>query len=195
MSKKGLLLLGYGHNETDLHRDFERLGWHVTHSRKVPDLQAGAKFDLVVCYGLRQKLTIEEITRFRPINLHISYLPFNRGAHPNFWSHFEDTPVGVTIHKIDEGLDTGDILVQEHVELNKEKLSFQLSYTLLRAEVERLLRNNIDAITEGAIAAKPQIGAGTFHRKDQLPADFRGWHCLIGPEIRRLRDLNNGVNP
>ena len=43
------------------------------------------------------------------INLHNSFLPFNRGKHPYFWTFIENCPYGVTIHKVDEGIDTGEI--------------------------------------------------------------------------------------
>ncbi len=46
------------------------------------------------------------------INIHPAFLPFNRGAHPNVWSIVEETPAGVTIHYIDEGIDTGEIIAQ-----------------------------------------------------------------------------------
>ena len=60
----------------------------------------------------------EEILRLFPskaINLHISYLPWNRGADPDLWSLVDDTPKGVTIHYLDKGVDTGDIIVQREV--------------------------------------------------------------------------------
>ena len=47
------------------------------------------------------------------INLHLSYLPFNRGKNPNVWSIIESTPCGATIHKIDEKIDTGKIYVRK----------------------------------------------------------------------------------
>lgn len=46
------------------------------------------------------------------MNLHISYLPWNKGADPNFWSCIDGTPAGVTLHHIDAGVDTGDIIAQ-----------------------------------------------------------------------------------
>ena len=48
------------------------------------------------------------------INLHISYLPYNRGSYPNYWSFKENTPNGVSIHHIDDGIDTGPVLVQKN---------------------------------------------------------------------------------
>lgn len=50
--------------------------------------------------------------RFGTVNVHTSLLPRNRGAHPNAWAIATDTPAGVTIHFVDAGVDTGDILVQ-----------------------------------------------------------------------------------
>eukprot|EP00392_Amoebophrya_sp_AT5.2_P019205 g19951.t1 len=64
-------------------------------------------FDYCVSYGYRHIIRTPVIEgmfdRKRIINLHISYLPYNRGADPNLWSILERTPPGVTIHHIDEG--------------------------------------------------------------------------------------------
>jgi|688.fasta_scaffold193881_2 methionyl-tRNA formyltransferase len=50
------------------------------------------------------------------LNMHISLLPLNRGAHPVAWAIRDSTPHGITIHKIDTGLDTGEIVYQEKIE-------------------------------------------------------------------------------
>lgn len=49
------------------------------------------------------------------VNLHPSYLPYNRGQYPNVWSIVEGTPAGVTLHYIDEGIDTGNVIAQREV--------------------------------------------------------------------------------
>ena len=46
------------------------------------------------------------------VNIHNSYLPFNRGSDPNLWSLVEDTPRGVSLHYIDEKLDKGFLIEQ-----------------------------------------------------------------------------------
>lgn len=51
------------------------------------------------------------------INTHPSYLPYNRGKHPYHWAIVDGTPFGVTIHRVDDGIDTGDILWQKRIEL------------------------------------------------------------------------------
>jgi methionyl-tRNA formyltransferase len=58
------------------------------------------------------------------INLHIGYLPFNRGFHPNLWSFLENTPSGVTIHEIDKGLNTGPIILQKQINFKNSLLNF-----------------------------------------------------------------------
>lgn len=51
------------------------------------------------------------------INTHPSYLPYSRGKHPYYWSIVEDTLFGVTIHRVNNGIDTGDILWQKEIKI------------------------------------------------------------------------------
>ncbi len=49
------------------------------------------------------------------INTHPSFLPYNRGKHPYYWAIVDGAPFGATIHMVDSGIDTGDILWQKKV--------------------------------------------------------------------------------
>ena len=49
------------------------------------------------------------------INFNNSFLPLNRGYHPLFWAIFNKTVLGVTIHLIDEGIDTLKIIYQKNI--------------------------------------------------------------------------------
>lgn len=49
------------------------------------------------------------------INTHPSYLPYNRGKYPYYWAIVDGTPFGVTIHYVDEGIDTGNILWRKKI--------------------------------------------------------------------------------
>lgn len=51
------------------------------------------------------------------INTHPSLLPYNRGKHGYYWAIVDGTPFGVTIHRVDAGVDTGDILWQREIKL------------------------------------------------------------------------------
>ena len=48
----------------------------------------------------------------------MSYLPFNRGAHPNFWSFVDNTPSGVSIVEIDKGIDTGPVIYKKKIKFD-----------------------------------------------------------------------------
>ena len=102
------------------------------------------------------------------INLHISYLPYNRGSSPNFFSFYENTKKGVTIHKMAKGLDTGDILCQKEVELEEQKETFSSSYKKLSNELIELFIENWDKLKEGTITSTAQQGKGTYHTMKEL---------------------------
>ena len=117
---KSILFLGYDKSENSLPDFLSEKGHEVLHSNK--KINSTKNFDLVISYGYRHIIPKKIISSSTPIiNLHMSFLPFNRGAHPNFWSHFENTPSGVTIHLMDVGIDTGDCLFQKKVFIDKVK--------------------------------------------------------------------------
>ena len=72
----------------------------------------------VACFSLRIPRAILTIPRFGCLNVHPSLLPANRGPEPLFWTFREgDQQTGVTIHMMDEGMDTGDVVAQETIEV------------------------------------------------------------------------------
>lgn len=103
------------------------------------------RFSFLVSYGYRHILKKEILDLFpeKAVNMHISYLPWNRGADPNFWSFVEDTPKGVTIHYLDEGVDTGDIIVQKKVEFDLERETLATSYEKLQEEIQDLFKKKL----------------------------------------------------
>lgn len=152
---------------------FERLGeevisWDqplVVHSALLKEVS------YVISYGYRYLIHEEIVSMFRKraINLHISLLPWNRGADPNLWSFLEDTPKGVSIHYIDKGLDTGDILVQGEIPVYADD-TLRSTYERLSGTIEDLLYTYWDDIKHERIAAKHQQGTGSYHRaKDKEP--------------------------
>tara|TARA_B100000795_G_scaffold244240_1_gene208662 strand:+ start:49 stop:903 length:855 start_codon:yes stop_codon:yes gene_type:complete len=112
-------------------------------------------------------MDILDLLPFRAINLHISYLPYNRGTDPNFWSFVDNTPCGVSIHYIDEGVDTGDIIVQEKVSFNSEKDTLKDSYSKLQLTIQELFKQNWHDIQALRCSRQKQVGIGTFHKKSE----------------------------
>lgn len=120
---------------------------------------------ILISYNYRHIITEEiiNLVNGRVINLHISLLPWNRGSDPNLWSFLEDTPKGVTIHLVDKGVDTGDILLQREIGLDEHVETLQSSYKKLHDEIQKLFIANWDKIKNFEISPKPQLGKRSFH--------------------------------
>jgi len=185
--KKRILFLGYDENQTSIISALVSNNCSVDHT--ADKIFETGKYDLVISSGYRHILKKETIENFSCpiINLHISYLPYNRGAHPNFWSFYENTPSGVTIHLIDEGIDTGDIIFQKYVNFSDLDNSFRKTYLILKKELEILFIKNIDKIINDTWKSVKQKGVGTHHFLKDLPVNFSGWDSIIKVEIERLK--------
>ena len=142
-----------------------------------------------VLYGeiLRQPLI--EVFAHGIANLHPSYLPYGRGAHPNAWALANGEPAGVTLHLIDAGVDSGPILAQTAVAVNVSD-DAQAVYARLMQAAAVLLDEALPAWLAGALVAQPQppLADAVTHRVRDLDALLR-----VDPEAtytgRQLIDL------
>jgi methionyl-tRNA formyltransferase len=161
------------------------LGDEVT-IRTAPVVQTDA--DFIVSYGYRHLLRRPLLGSVPAVNLHISYLPWNRGADPNLWSWIDDTPKGVTIHDIDEGMDTGPIIAQRLVDFGDNE-TLASSYAKLRRAVEEVFEEVWPMIRDGSARRTPQRGHGSSHRvRDRAAIGHlltQGWDTPVR-ELRRL---------
>ena len=86
---------------------------------------------VVVAFGQLLPKSIIDMPRLGCINVHASLLPKYRGASPIQWAVIDGCEYsGVTTMKMDEGLDTGDILLVDKVKLDKKETGGSLSDTL-----------------------------------------------------------------
>ena len=114
------------------------------------------------------KKQVIEIPRLGCLNFHPSYLPYNRGKHYNFWTIVEDTPFGVTLHWVDEGIDTGDIAFQSRIEKTWEDTGETLYYKA-QEEIVKLFMEKFPEIKRGNIPRIPQdLNKGSFHKSNEL---------------------------
>ena len=122
-------------------------------------------YDFIISFGYRHIIRQEIIDLFpdKIINMHISLLPYNKGADPNLWSYLENSPKGVTIHKIDKGLDTGDIILQKKVQDDIENDTLKTSYDRLIQEIVKLFADNAEDILNNKITSYKQQGTGSIH--------------------------------
>lgn len=166
----------------------------VNESQKV-DLKTVTEIkpDFIISYNYRHIISKAIIERYKDniINLHISLLPWNRGAHPNFWSFWDDTPKGITIHYIDEGIDTGDIIVQKDLIFNDVE-TLKSTYDRLQDEIQKLFIENWSAIKNRQNQRTPQRTPGSFHLSKDINKFWSkieangGWNISIY-ELKRLK--------
>ncbi len=187
-----ILFLGYNKSETRLIDILENKG-HKVQSTNQP-VCSFQPYDLVISFGYRHLLKLETIKSATrpPINLHISNLPYNRGAHPNFWSWVENTPSGVSIHELDQGIDTGPIIFQEISNI-KPTMTFSESYVLLLHQIEDLFINNLSRIIQFDYMAIEQTKTGTYHNAKDLPDWLDTWDIKISDAIKKYNEQQSTI--
>ena len=180
-----VLFLGYDRSQTGIIKKIEQKCTLTQTSDKVTDL---SKYELVISYGYRHIISRSMLdgAQRAPVNLHISYLPFNRGAHPNFWSWVEGTPSGYSIHHIDSGIDTGDIIAQEKLLDADRTMTFSEVYKKLIVGIEELFIQKFDMILNGDYKTLKQPKRGTFHQSSELPDWMRDWDIKIEDAQRKF---------
>ena len=123
------------------------------------------------------------------INLHPSYLPYNRGRDAKYWTIIEDTPFGSTIHFIDSGIDSGDIIFQEKVDKSWEDTGESL-YRRSEESLINLFKMNFEGIIAGNLPRIPQsLEKGSFYKKVDALRDSE----IQLDETVKTRDLLNRI--
>lgn len=143
--------------------------------------------DVVVACGFAHVVPPEvlSIPEEGCINVHPGLLPETRGYNPNVWSIVEDLPAGATIHYMDEGIDTGDVIARREVERRFDDTGRDL-YERIEAACLDLFTETWPAIEAGAVDATPQADeSGTY----RVQADFEDL-CRLDPDAEyTVRDL------
>jgi len=117
---------------------------------------------VVVAYGKIVPPLILNLPPLGCINVHASLLPKYRGAAPVQWSIISgEKMTGVTIMYMDEGLDTGDILLQEDTAIEDDDTAETLGRRLAELGASLLLKT-LEGIKEGSVVRIPQNGMPTY---------------------------------
>ena len=143
---------------------------------------------IVVGYGQLIPKSILEIPSHGIINLHASLLPKYRGAAPIQWAIANgDTETGVTIMKMDAGMDTGEILTQRATPIAAEDNGATLQDRLAQMGAE-LLARTIPEFVAGKIQPRPQDNALATHapkiKKEDGQIDWRQPATTIWNRLR-----------
>ncbi len=141
----------------------------------------------------------EDVINFmegRAVNTHPSILPLHRGWQPIFFSVYDKTKIGVSIHQIDKGLDTGAIVFQTEIPVAEHDTLGTLHYRCRQAilggfmEIWPLLRRG-----EIAVAAQGDLGGGSYHSKADFeslfPSLLAGWNSTVR-EVYEVADRGLG---
>ncbi len=152
------------------------------------------EFDLlvVVAYGQILKKDVLDKPACGCINVHASLLPRWRGAAPIQRSILAgDRQTGISIMQMDEGLDTGDLLLCEKVPITPDETSASLGVKLAQTGCVALLKT-IDQIDQGTLKPVPQDDTGMTYarkiRKDEGKIDWLSASLEIARQI-------NAYNP
>jgi len=128
------------------------------------DEMAGLAPDIivVVAYGKILPPSLLKLPPLGCINVHASLLPQYRGAAPIQWALINgDEKTGITTMFMDEGMDTGDILLKEEVEIDEEDNALTLSRRLSHVGASLLIKT-LRGLRDKSIRPAPQSGKPTL---------------------------------
>ena len=134
--------------------------------------------DYIISNGYGPIFTGRVVRAFwgRIINIHPAALPWGRGIYPNVWALFEGHPIGVTVHLIDENVDTGELLDVEFMpryerdwRISNPNETLQTFYSHLLRRVEALFKRTWERIEAGSCQPFSQepIGYNPYKNRAQ----------------------------
>jgi len=158
------------------------------------DLVTEIEPDLLLSAGFRSIVpaAILDVPDRGAVNVHKSYLPYNRGANPNVWSIVEDNPAGVSIHYMTPDVDAGPIIDRREVRVDPDDDGRDLYDRLETAQFEQF-KECWPAIRDGTAETTEQIpDEGTYHYKQDFVDLWeidRSETARVGDLLDRLRAL------
>jgi methionyl-tRNA formyltransferase len=140
------------------------------HEQKTLDAISQLQPDIAISvyFGYIFKKSFLELLPKGCINLHPAFLPYNRGAYPNIWSIIDGTPAGTTLHYVNNGIDSGDIISQKQVAKSITDTGETLYQRLESASIE-LFKETWPKILTGQINPVSQnMLEGTYHNLNDV---------------------------
>jgi methionyl-tRNA formyltransferase len=146
---------------------------------------------VVVAYGLILPKVVLDLPRLGCVNIHASLLPRWRGAAPIQRAVLAGDPqTGVTIMRMDAGLDTGPILLQEAVPISTTDTAGSLHGSLSELGARALL-TALDGLESGSLQARPQPSEGaTYAAKISKSEAVIDWTQSANEIARKVRAFN-----
>lgn len=147
---------------------------------------------VVAAFGQILESQFFELPPYGTVNVHASLLPAYRGAAPIIHTILNgETETGVTIMKIDAGMDTGDILTQRRVKIPIDMTAGELE-AVLASEGADLLLSSLESYLEGDLEPQPQDHSlATYAPRVDKSISRLDW----GQEALRLHNTVRAMNP
>jgi methionyl-tRNA formyltransferase len=141
---------------------------------------------IVVAFGQLLKRSLLDLPGWGVINIHASLLPKLRGAAPIEWAIINDEPVtGLTLMRMDEGMDTGPVLLQEEVPVLPDETAGHLRDRLSLMAGEFIVKG-LRRMAEGSVLEKTQNGhEATYAPKIERDTGLVDW-TRSGDEVSAL---------
>ena len=145
---------------------------------------------VVVAFGQILPEEILKMPAFGCINVHGSLLPKYRGAAPVQWAVINgDAETGVTTMYMDKGLDTGDIILEKTVPIEKKETGGSL-FDKLKEEGAELLIETLSRIEQGTAPRKKQEGPSCYAKMLDKSIGKIDWQKSAVEIERLIRGLN-----
>ncbi len=146
----------------------------------------------VVAYGKILPKEILEIPEYGCVNVHGSLLPKYRGAAPIQWAVLNgDKTTGITTMYMDEGMDTGDMILKKEVEIKEDETTGEL-WNKLAYEGGKLLVETLKQIEQKTAPRIPQTGEFTIAPMLDKKMAKINWEEKTANQIK---NLVRGLNP
>ena len=149
-------------------------------------------FIVVVAYGQLLSKAILEIPKYGCINVHASLLPKLRGAAPINWAIVNgETESGVTTMMMDVGLDTGDMLLKDRVQIDEDMTAGELHDQLAKMGAELLVKTLEGLLNHTIVPEKQDDSQWTYAPMINKEIARINWHA----NAKAIKNLIRGFNP
>jgi len=149
------------------------------------------EFLVVASFGQFLREPVLTLPKYGCVNIHASLLPRYRGAAPVAWAIIRgEEETGVTTFILDEGMDTGPLLLQRAIPIGPDETAGELEARLAQVGAD-LIVTTLAGMARGELVPTPQPEGGTLAPKLHKEDGRIRWER----EARRIHDLVRGTNP
>ena len=148
-----------------------------------------ADVGIAVAYGRLIPKTVFEIPKYRTFNIHFSLLPKYRGAAPVQYALYKgETETGISSFYIDEGLDTGGIIIQEKLNIDTKDNAETLFNKLIPLGID-VMNKTLGLFQNGKYGAASQTGYPSFAPSLKKETGLVDWNKSVSEIYNPFRGL------